>query len=138
LAPEVPTGLAPRRGGASDRSAKKAASPLERSTVQGTSYLPSCFFRHKSSWRNHAWVVISQIERIELRPQDVTFESQSIERRALRLGRAGVPLHIIQGVVGVARRLGQPALEILHHVVADEVVILQHARDALSMNLRRE
>ena len=40
--------------------------------------------------------------------------------------------------VGVARRLRQAALEIGHHVVVDEVVVGQHAGDALAMDGGRE
>ena len=62
----------------------------------------------------------------------------SAEHALLRLGRPCVLLHIFQREIGIARRLGEAALEIGHHVVADEIVVLQHAGDSFPVDVRRE
>src|SRR5215210_1945928 len=101
-------------------------------------FQPLCGFRYESSWRDQPRIVISEIERIELRPQHVAFEPERIERRGLRLRRARVPLHIVERERRIVWRLRKAALEILHHPVADEVVVLQHAGDSLLVDLRGE
>src|ERR1700722_3185616 len=47
-------------------------------------------------------------------------------------------LDIVEGKTGVARRLRQPPAEIAHDVRVDEVVMRQHSRDALLMQVGRE
>src|SRR6478672_7685595 len=90
----------------------------------------SARFGHEGPRRNVA-VDIGMIERVELHPQHVGLEDQRVADR-LALGRCRcVLLDIIKRKAGVARRLRQPPLEIAHDVGIDEVVVLQHAGDAL-------
>src|SRR6478736_720932 len=94
-------------------------------------------FRHEGAgW--DVTVDIGMIERVELHPQHVGLEDQRVaDRLALGLRRR-VLLDIVERKAGVARRLRQPPLEIAHDIRIDEVVVLQHAGDALLVQVRRE
>ena len=52
--------------------------------------------------------------------------------------RARIGLDIIQRKIGVARRLGEPPLEISHGPLVDEIIAVEHAGNALAMDRRRE
>src|SRR5215472_1511361 len=94
-------------------------------------------FGHEGARRNMA-VDIGVIERIELHPQHVGLEDQRVADEFALLRRGGVLLHVLKRKASVARRLLQATAEIAHDVGVDEVVVLQHATDALFMQVRRE
>ncbi len=115
--------------------AKRRTEPPRRLSGRA---LMTGLFRDKSAGRDQSRLDISEIERVELHPQHVAFEAQGIEHLRLLFRRVGVLLDVREGESDVGRRLGQPRREIGESVAADEVVILQHAGDALGDDLRRE
>src|SRR5262249_61219669 len=93
-------------------------------------------FRHEGAGRNVA-LDIGVLERVELHPEHVGLEDQRIADQLALFRRAGVLLDVLQRKAGIARRLGQAAAEIAHDVGIDEIIMLQHAGDALFMQVRR-
>ena len=94
--------------------------------------------RAEGAGRDQARRDIGVVQRVELRPQHVALEAHGIDHLGLLLGRRGVALDVVEREVGVAVGLVEAALEILHRLLADEVVALQHAGDALAVDRRRE
>ena len=78
------------------------------------------------------------VQGVELGPQHVALEAHGIDGGGLLLRRRGVALDVVEGEVGVAVGLVEAALEILHGLLADEVVVLEHAGDALAVDGGRE
>ena len=78
------------------------------------------------------------MERVELRPEHVALEAHGVHARLLLLARAGVRLDVVEREARVERRLHESLLEIGHHVIVDEIVVLEHPGDALLVDLGRE
>src|SRR5262249_40912305 len=94
-------------------------------------------FRDERARRNVA-LDIGMVERVELHPQHVGLEDQRVaDGFALSL-RLRILLDVLQRKAGITRRLRQAAAEIAHDVGVHEIIVLQHARDALFMQVRRE
>src|ERR1700760_865383 len=99
--------------------------------------LPLALFGNERS-RRYMALDIGVVKGVELHPQNIGLEDQCIAHR-LALGRGGgMGLDIVQRKAGIAWRLLQPAAEIAHDVGVDEIVVRQHARDALLMQVGRE
>src|SRR6185369_10531625 len=81
---------------------------------------------------------IGVVERIELAPQHVAFEDQSLDHRLLLVRAAGLALDIVEGEIRIARRLGQALVEIGERVAGDEIVIGQHPRHPVADDRRGE
>src|SRR5262249_28003162 len=94
-------------------------------------------FRHEGAGRNMA-LDIGVIERVELDPEHAGREDQGIADHLALFRRLGVFLDVFERKARVARRLLQAAAEIAHDVRIDEIIVLQHARDALFVQVRCE
>ena len=81
---------------------------------------------------------IGVVQRVKLRPEHVAFEAHGANACLLFLTRLRIRHHIGQHEFRIARGLCQPAFEIGHHKIIDEIIILKHADDALAMDRRRE
>src|SRR5258708_7541950 len=71
-------------------------------------------------------------ERGEPHPQHVAFEFEGLENERLLLRRFRVLPHVGECKVAVAPRLGRPGGEIRERLGGDEIVVLEHALDALA------
>ena len=103
---------------------------------RGASLMPT--LRAEGAGRDQARRDVGVVQRVELGPQHVALEAHGIDGGRLLLRRRGVALDVVEGEVGVAVGLVEAALEILHGPLADEIVALQHAGDALAVDGRRE
>src|SRR5882757_1210900 len=92
---------------------------------------------HEGARRNMA-LDIGVVQRVELHPEHVGLEDQRVADRGALLRRGGVLPDIFERKASVARRLLQAAAEIAHDVRIDEIIVLQHAGDALLVQVRRE
>src|SRR5690242_1404448 len=94
-------------------------------------------FWNERTGRNVA-LDIGVIERVELHPQHVGLEDQGIADQLPLFRRSGVFPDIVERKPCIARRLLQAAAEIAHDIRIDEIIMLQHARDPLFMQVRRK
>src|SRR5262245_55774353 len=69
--------------------------------------------------RYQAWLHIGVVQGIELRPQHVAFEADGIDDRGLHRQRRGASLDELEGEVGIAVRLVEAAVEVLHGTLTD-------------------
>src|SRR5258708_38657476 len=67
----------------------------------------------KSPRRRPAWLDISEIERVELRPKNVTLIAQRLDSALLLRARSGVVEYILKREGRIFRRLRQPCLKII-------------------------
>src|SRR5437016_2606373 len=88
--------------------------------------------------RRYMAIDIGMVKGIELDPQHVGLEDQRVAHR-FALGRGpGMLLDVFEREAGIARRLLQAAAEIAHDIGIDEIIVLQHAADALFVQVRCE
>src|SRR5258705_1356140 len=88
--------------------------------------------------RRHMPIYIGMIQRVELNPKHIGLEQQRIADRFALRRRLRVLLDELECEVGVARRLLHAPAEIAHDVWIDEIIMRQHAGDALFVQVRRE
>src|SRR5690606_6145689 len=88
--------------------------------------------------RNEARRDVGVVKRIELCPEHVALEPDRVDTKLLQLTRRGVPFDIVEGKICVAGRLAETPAEVGHHLLVDEVVVLQHPCDPLAMDRGRE
>src|SRR5882724_11247773 len=92
---------------------------------------------HEGARRDMA-LDIGVVQRVELHPEHVGLEDQRVADRGALLRRGGVFPDIFERKASIARRLLQAAAEIAHDVRIDEIIVLQHAGDALLVQVWRE
>src|SRR6266446_872461 len=94
--------------------------------------------RHEGAGRNVLGHHVSMVERVEHHPQHVALEFERLENERLLLRRFRVLPHIGECKVAVAARLGRPGGEIRERLGGDEIVVFEHALDALADDERRK
>src|SRR5260370_28174623 len=82
-------------------------------------------FNPKSARRRPARLNVSEIERVELCPQNVALVAQCLDGALLLPARSGVVEHILQREGGVFRRLRQPRLKVVEPGSKPRIVLTQ-------------
>src|SRR6202521_3022310 len=101
-------------------SVSSATLPLNMSRVMlGLSLNP------KSARRRPARVDVSEVERVELRPENVTLVAQCLDRALLLCSRSGVIEYILKRERGIFRRLRQPRLKVVEAGSEPGIVLTQ-------------
>src|SRR5258706_6337454 len=99
------------------------------SSAQLPRYMLTVMFRvslnPKSTWRRPTRLDVSEIERVELRPKNVTLVAQCLDGALLLHARSGVLEHILKSKRGVVRRLRQPCLKIIEPGSKPRIVLTQ-------------
>src|SRR6266852_587146 len=82
-------------------------------------------FNSKSLRRRPAWLDISEIERVELRPEDVTLVAQCLDGALLLCSRIRVIEHVLKREGRIFRRLRQSRLKIIEPRREPGIVLTQ-------------
>src|SRR5262245_28497901 len=110
--------------------------PLDPTYDTSRSPTCSCSPRTERAGRDQSWRHVGLMQRVELGPQDVALEANRRNHASLLLGRLRMALDVVEGEIRVTVGLIEAAPEVLHRPLADEVVALEHAHNALAMDGR--
>src|SRR5258708_25517207 len=92
----------------------------------------------KTNWRRPTRLDVSEIERVELCPKNVTLVAQCLDGTLLLHARSGVIEHILKSKRGVFRRLRQPCLKIIEPGSEPGIVLTQFLHPQSNQVARKE